>query len=548
MLPAEGGEILRVAILSGVIGFACFCVSYGFYVWRKRNAAHQQAKSLPIRLAQFLALIGCATIALSWALNEFRGRAGIAGGSNVFVVTARPDISAQQITSADRIAQGAVVAEFLTPADRTRLAAVDLQRSQAQAKKEAIQSTVLQSDEALLQEQTHLRSELLQLKGFAFQLQHSRYEAERERASLTTAWTREESKLLEDTAAAERDYAAALGRREITHRALQRGHELEKQGNFSRQELDVRSADDLAAELAVTKGKQSIAALQERRGVLSARILASLSSLDHQILELTSDHAGLTTSIAEFETQIDRVRADLASDRTRAVISRQREVEAVDYDITILAEEKKRLTEIGQVRAPFSGRVIYRHPAPGLASGNSPMLVISAGAGFTANIRLPRSEVDELASMTEPVKLALESPVLHQFFTGRFVRAEAVPFEPERVIAQLDCSLPPEIIGYLGSSADPVRVRLLWRPALVRQPGFLLGLVLLGASALFLAAAAMRKNTQRPRDRRTGATRISAPDPIRVSRDAPPRPYRASARQADRSSVTVMPDTNDAAR
>src|SRR4029077_12393779 len=94
MLPAEGGEILRVAILSGVIGFACFCVSRGFYVWRKRNAAHQQAKSLPIRLAQFLALIGCATIALSWALNEFRGRAGIAGGSNVFVVTARPDISA----------------------------------------------------------------------------------------------------------------------------------------------------------------------------------------------------------------------------------------------------------------------------------------------------------------------------------------------------------------------------------------------------------------------------------------------------------------------
>ena len=30
MLPSEGSEILRVAILSGVIGFAGFCVSYGF--------------------------------------------------------------------------------------------------------------------------------------------------------------------------------------------------------------------------------------------------------------------------------------------------------------------------------------------------------------------------------------------------------------------------------------------------------------------------------------------------------------------------------------
>jgi hypothetical protein len=33
MLPSEGSEILRVAVLSGVIGFAGFCISYGFYVW-----------------------------------------------------------------------------------------------------------------------------------------------------------------------------------------------------------------------------------------------------------------------------------------------------------------------------------------------------------------------------------------------------------------------------------------------------------------------------------------------------------------------------------
>jgi hypothetical protein len=45
MLPSEGREILRVAILSGVIGFADFCVSYGFYVWRKRNSTHRAPKS-----------------------------------------------------------------------------------------------------------------------------------------------------------------------------------------------------------------------------------------------------------------------------------------------------------------------------------------------------------------------------------------------------------------------------------------------------------------------------------------------------------------------
>jgi hypothetical protein len=104
--------------------------------------------------------------------------------------------------------------------DRTRLAAIDLQILQAKAKKDAIANKVLQSDEALLQEQTHLRSELLQNKGFAFQLQHSRYEVDRERAALTTAWTWEESKLLEDIAEAERELTSALGHRVIAQRDM----------------------------------------------------------------------------------------------------------------------------------------------------------------------------------------------------------------------------------------------------------------------------------------------------------------------------------------
>jgi prefoldin subunit 5 len=287
------------------------------------------------------------------------------------------------------------------------------------AKKEAMANKVLQSDEALRQEQTHLRSELLQNKGFAFQLQHSRYEVERERATLTTAWTREESKLFEDLAGAEREFASALGRREITQRAPHRGEELQKQGNVSRQQLDMRSSDELSAELSVEKNKQAIASLKERHAALSHRFESSLTSLDQQISELSADHTQMATTIEELEGRIDKVRRELRGDHDRAVVSRQSEVDAVDYDITILASEKTRLTEISQVRAPFAGRVVYRHPAPGLASGNSSILAISAGTGFTAAIRLPRGELHELASQTDPVKLALDSPVLNQFFTGR---------------------------------------------------------------------------------------------------------------------------------
>jgi hypothetical protein len=523
MLPSEGSEILRVAILSGVIGFAGFCISYGFYVWHKRNSANRRSKSRTMTLAQLLAFLSCATIALSWAFNEFQGRSGIAGGSDVFVVNARRESFAQQITSAEMVVPGDVVAEFLSPADRTRLAAIDLQISQAKAKKEAIANKVLQSDEALLQEQTHLRSELLQNKGFAFQLQHSRYEVERERAALTTAWTREESKLLEELAAAEREFASALRHREITQRAVQRGEELQKRGDVSRQQLDIRSSDDLSAELSVEKSKQAIASLKERHAALSHRFESNLASLDRQISHLSADHARMVATIEALERRIDEVRQELRGDHDRAVVSRQNEVDAVDYDITILAAEKTRLTEIGQVTAPFAGRVVYRHPAPGLVSGNSPILAISAGTGFTAAIRLPRGELHELASQTDPIKLALDSPVLNQFFTGRFVRSEPIPFEPGRVIAYLDCNLPPEIIGDLGNTADPLRVRLLWRPSLLFQPGFEFGILLLAASGLSLAAAARNMAwTSRyvPHwERARRAARIRVPERMQARRD-----------------------------
>ena len=103
---------------------------------------------------------------------------------------------------------------------------------------------------------------------------------------------------------------------------------------------------------------------------------------------------------------------------------------------------------------------------------------------------MPRGELHELAAQTDPVQLALDSPVLNQFFTGRFVRSEPIPFEPGRVIAYLDCNLPPEIIGDLGNTAEPLRVRLLWRPSLLFQPGFEFSILLLAASGLSLAAAA----------------------------------------------------------
>jgi hypothetical protein len=543
MLPLEASELLRLAVLSSVLGFAGFCISYSAYVWRKRNAANRRPRPATIRIAQIAALLGGALVALSWAFNEFQGRSGIAGANDLFVVQARREISADQITANDTVARGDIVATFLSPADRTRIAGVEMQKAQAEAKRDAIRNKVLQTDEALLQEQGHLQTELLQLKGFAFQLRSGRREVERDRASLLTDWTREESKLEEDAESAAQEYSIGASRLEISKRALQRALELQRQGHVSQQDLDTRNADYLTAELAVTKHKENASALQQRRAALADRIQASLAALDQQISESSADAERTQLAIVDVERKLKDVDATLNQDRARAVVSRDREVEAVQYDITILAAEKTRLTELGQVRAPFAGRVVYRHPAPGLATEGTPILAISAGTGFTATIKMPRAELPELAASREPVQLALDSPVLNNFFTGRFVRSEPVPYEPNRAIASFDCSLPPEIISHLASASGPVRVRLLWRPALARQAGFQVGFALLALGLLILAFGLRREALGWWHRRVAGPSPLTtvseAPVAIRVARATDRLPAQPVSRETELRSLAA---------
>jgi len=345
MLPVEGQDLLRIAVLSGMLGFAAFCISYGMFIWRKRNGGGTKPRSPSIRIAQMLAGIGCLGIGISWALNEFQERTGIAEGNDLFVVHARPESAWRQITAADTISEGDVVAEFLSPGDRTRLAGVEMQQAQARAKRDAIQNRALQFDQSLLQEQSHLRSELIQLKGFSFDLLKSRYDIERGRTDLSTSWTREESQIDQNIHLAGREATKAASHRTLTQRALERGQALQKRRFIPEQEVDARTAADKVAELDIKEQKDSVSELYNRRKALEGRFSASDSFYAQQVSEISKDSADIQASLQTVESRLKEVDETLRQDRERAVLSRSKEVEAVDYDISILAAEKTRLTE-----------------------------------------------------------------------------------------------------------------------------------------------------------------------------------------------------------
>lgn len=523
MLPMEGKDFLRFALFSGLIGFAVFCISYSSHVWFRRNGARSRPASWQLRGAQIAVGLGIFGISAAWALNEFQGRSGIAGGSDLFVVPARRDSTAHTVTSAETVTKGDIVAEFLSPADRSQLAALDLQQDQARARWEATQSRPLQFDQALLQEQSQLRTQVIQLEGFAFELRKAQREIEKEQTVLLTTWSREKSQLLSDLESAEKEVDASRAQRDLAEAALQRTRELRKRDYTSQQQFEERATAQITAELSLEKQKQIVASLKERLRTLEERFRTSEAWLAKQLAEIQRDADSVDVRVRELRLRADVVHNSLEADRTRASLAREREVEAAEYEVSILAAEKARLIEAAQIRAPFSGQVVFRHAAPGLAPENTPILAISEGQGFTAKIRLPRHELDELAGQTEPVQLALEHPVLHNFFTGRLVHSEPVPFEPGRIIAHFSASLPPEVIASLGSTSEPVRVRLLWRPSLLNRFAFQVSAAVLAlgvvGSLLPGRASGNPSGSRAPQENRPASTPLF--DPLRIAAASP---------------------------
>jgi hypothetical protein len=198
---------------------------------------------------------------------------------------------------------------------------------------------------------------------------------------------------------------------------LQRGRELQRNQFIPEQEIDQRAAAELVAAMSTTERQESLTSAHERLGAMESRFQSSDASYARQIDEMAKDLASVKAAIAALEDRGNALESAIVADRARAVVSRAREVAAVEYDIAILSAEEKRLMEAAQVRSPFVGRVVYRHPAPGLAMENAPILAVSPGPGFKAKIGLPRDEVDELSARKEPVQLAVENPVLNHFFT-----------------------------------------------------------------------------------------------------------------------------------
>ena len=435
MLVLKGADLLRIAIFGGVFGFAAFCASYSLLVWRKRNSRNDRQPSRMRRLAYLCIFSGAIGLLGTWAFSQLEKREGIVDGSDLFVVHTRKDIAALHLTPQNEVQAGEVIAEFVSPENQGQRTLNDLQLTQAQMRTEAARVKPLVIDQVLVQREAQTRSQIAQKKGFLFDLQRSQRDVEKARSALLTEWIREKSQI-------ELEVARLL------------------------------PANPRDAELELNKRHLVISSLQGRLRSLEDRYNASDARFGEQLHDIEDDITKLGASIKDDEAQLVEIQGLLLADRNRAKLAGEREVEAARIEASIAAAERERFLNTTQMKAPFSGHIVFRHPTPELATEGAAILALSAGQGFIAQIRLPRAEVDQLAASRGSVPLALEHPILHNIITGHFIRAEPLPLEDDQAIAFLECGLPSEVVAGLGNSAERVRVRLLWKPSLLSNTEF----------------------------------------------------------------------------
>ncbi|MBO1077319.1 HlyD family efflux transporter periplasmic adaptor subunit (plasmid) [Roseomonas marmotae] len=486
----EASDVLRVAVVSGLIGFGVFCASYSLAVWFRRNRSRPNKLT---RFSFFALTLGIFGAVGNWAYNEFSQRNGIVGGQDLFVIHAKRNVAVERLVTEGQVKKGDSIAVFLPPSLDEQLAVIDSHIKQAYSKIEYFNLRTLPVDALLLQKQAQIRQQIQQVQMMTLDIQKSRRETERAYLDATTQHAEKRSQNDLQIAAEKQALAASTQQTSIAQTALNRALDLRNRGGIGTVvAVEEKASNHLTQSLALNRAQANLASLADYRRVLDESYGRTLGSLSDQMAKLDGDLTAKQQAAAELAEQVVANEEAVSKDRQRAANETAREREAAMHEHEALRAERASMLAVTQVKAPFSGEVVYRHPAPGFAPENTPVLALSAGSGFIARIWVPTEEIDSIKAAGK-VQLALEQPILNKFFQGEFRRFEEAPYEKNRVIAVFDVKLPLEAITLLAGAGNPVQAKLLWRPDLMASYPFRGSLVLAIAGCVGMFGSGLRR-------------------------------------------------------
>jgi multidrug resistance efflux pump len=473
MTDLDASTVLRLAVLAGLAGFLVFCASYSLTVWRKRN--HDRPS--PFRWGSAIMAAGVFAALASWIFNEYTDRPGVVSGNDLFVVHSRRDAQVTLLAEHGPLEAGQLLAEFTPPALAGQLAIIGNHIDEARARLAALEMRPLSVDALLLQRQGQLRTQLDQARTFRFDLRKSLRELEKDRLKLLTDWTREESEIETQLASARQSMNTAKEKIGIAKNSVERAADLRRREIVSMQVVDDRSTAVLTLTSERDRAEAEVAALTGRLQSLKTRYSTALRALESQLAVVENDLKTVTLAHDNAEQSLIEVETLVRSDSARAAKATGQEIEAARYQLAALQAERERVISMTQVRAPFSGQVVFRHTAPGFAKDNAPVLALSPGSGFIATVRLAADTISEIAE-AGPVRFALKDGILNRFFSGSFRRAVPTAADSDFVMAEFDAELPVEAITRIAASGEGIRVQLDWAPSINNNSIFRISVVI----------------------------------------------------------------------
>lgn len=523
----DSEDILRTALISGLTGFAIFCASYSFAVWRRRN------KSAPGSLSRFgllLVAVGTAGSALAWTSNAVILREGVIEGDELFVVKTKGGAGLEFLHSGASVQPGDILAKYRQPGLDSRISALNSRISEAQSRLDAVKAQPLPVDPMLFQSHTNILFQTAQATAHLSELQRSRRDIERTRLTVHSDSAREKSEVRAAISTAHHALKAATGRLVLAQAAVRRAEQLTRTGVIPVQVMEERKTAVLTVEMEREDADSQITRSTQRLTVADAQYARQVALLDSQISALDRDIAVEEKRIIDLAEQRMGVEALIAADRSRAQTAADSDFRAGQHLLAALHAEKEEALAPTVVHAPYAGTVVYRHSSPSLAGGEVPVLAISAGgSGFAAKVRLPARELPYLEK-TKRVLFATDAPVLQRTFAGIFERSESSAVDARFAIAHFHAELPPEAATLLVATGNRLPVNLRWSPDILGNVWFCGSLGVLALGVLCLALMWTRSKEPRPRLRQVSAERSARAVDLALTEEAAAR-LRLVARQ-----------------
>ncbi|MCP4307801.1 MAG: hypothetical protein GY788_23590 [bacterium] len=433
----------------------------------------------------------------------------------ITVVTKPQGIASISLVEADAIEEQDVIANFRTPGDRARLAALDIEWQRVVARRAALESETLRVNAALDREKQDIRYEISQKQRFRQDISNIEYQRRIEQLDIVTDWAREERELEEALLNARFEAEASAINQQIATKAEQRAVTLKSRRVMSDAQLDEHVLMRVAAESLASSTRTTANALKERLDTLNEHYGKQLEAFDVILSELNQKAGEIDEQLPVLRAREVAVQMAIDDDLKRALRVRAHRIAELGKEEEGVKAKKRILVEEARILAPYDGEVIYRHASPSIARAGEPLLIVARTepttvdppsgplaqsdaapglpnaarrSGFYVQIRVRANEMAILDGHDQPVRFALQEPVLTRLFSGRLIESVALENDAGRGLAIFRTELPPDVVARVARDQEPVDVAMVWQPPLIARTEVQVGVTLFVLGLLGLAA------------------------------------------------------------